>query len=57
MLVLPHHPYSLQQLPKEDPEHVKSLGPPQEPSVETFTAEPAEGDAAGAEEDSTDDGS
>jgi hypothetical protein len=23
MLVLPHHPYSLQQLPNVDPEHVK----------------------------------
>lgn len=36
-LVLPHHPYSLQQLPKPDPTQVNPLEPPQVPSVETFT--------------------
>ena len=36
MPVFPHHPYSLQQLPNVDPEHVNPWVPLQLPSVETF---------------------
>jgi hypothetical protein len=51
MPVLPHHPYSLQQLPNADPEHVNPRIPPQLPSVETFTSVTNEGDGVGAEKD------
>jgi hypothetical protein len=34
--VLPHHPYCEQQLPKVDPEQVKPVVPPHEPSVEAL---------------------
>jgi hypothetical protein len=51
MLVLPHHPNSLQQSPNVDPEHVNPWAPPQLPSVETVTSVTDEDDDAGAEED------
>jgi hypothetical protein len=51
MLVLPHHPYSLQQFPNADPEHVNPWVPPQLPSVETFTSVTDEDDGVGAEKD------
>jgi hypothetical protein len=46
-VVLPHHPYWLQQFPKVDPEQVKPVVPPHEPSVETLP-EALEADGAGA---------
>lgn len=51
--MLPHHPYSLQQLPNADPEQVNPPVPPQLPSVETFDDEVDK--AAGAEEEGVDD--
>ena len=36
---MPHQPYSLQQVPKEEPAQVKPLLPEQVPSVETFLVE------------------
>ena len=49
--VLPHHPYSLQQLPNADPEHVNPWVPPQLPSVETFASVGDGGNGVGAEKD------
>jgi hypothetical protein len=51
MLVLPHHPYSLQQSPNADPEHVNPWVPPQLPSVETVTSVTDEDNDVGAGED------
>jgi hypothetical protein len=51
MLVLPHHPYSLQQSPNADPEHVNPWVPPQLPSGETFTSVTDERNDLGAGED------
>jgi hypothetical protein len=44
--VLPHQPYWLQQVPKDEPEQVKPEVPPQDPSVETLPAGAADGVAA-----------
>ncbi|KAJ4352255.1 uncharacterized protein N0V89_007602 [Didymosphaeria variabile] len=54
MLVLPHHPYALQQLPYVDPKQEYPVEPPQLPSVEIFTFGVVEDDAAGAGEDTMD---
>jgi hypothetical protein len=47
-VVLPHHPYCEQQLPKDELEQVKPWAPAQVPSVETFLVPAAEGVGVGA---------